>query len=186
MRLQKLTTKPKMTIFGPVRMQSLAYLLIILVLYQVGAAWTIYSAAIWIHKKNKEFRLSDTSRWETFSLSQTEYEALLIEEDEIEMNGKLYDIVTRKQCANRIEIVVVADQAENKMKRTLKALQNEGTGWSELTKRAQAFGMSVFSPEKSLNVDIRPFVINTVSYFTYSEDNFQKGVLGVLEQPPAA
>ena len=175
-----------MTIFDPVRKLSLAYLLIILVLYQIGAAWTIYSAAIWIHKENKEFRLSDTSRWETFSLSQTEYEALLIEEDEIQMNGKLYDIVTRKHCANRIEIVVVADHAENKMKRTLKALQKDETGWSEFTKRAQAFGMSVFSPEKSLSVDIRLFTITTLTYFTYSEDNFQKGILGVLEQPPAA
>lgn len=175
-----------MTIFGAVRKQSLAYLLIILVFYQIGAAWTIYSAAIWIHKKNKEFRLSDTNRWETFSLSQTEYEALLIEEDEIEMNGKLYDIVRRKQYANRIEIVVVADQAENKMKRTLKSLQKEETGWSEFTKRAQAFGLTVYSPEKSLQVDIRLFMAEIQSFFIYSEDSFQKGIFGVLEQPPAA
>jgi hypothetical protein len=118
-------------------------------------------------------------------ISVADFESNLIEDDEIELDGMMYDIVFTEHVNGMIVLTAVADQAENKMKRTLNALQKEETGWSELTKRAQAFGMTVFCPEKSLKLDIRPFLITALSYFSYTENSFQKGIISILEEPPA-
>jgi hypothetical protein len=45
--------------------------------------------------------------------------------------------------------------------------------------------MTVFCPEKSLKLDIRPFLITALSYFSYTENSFQKGIISILEEPPA-
>ena len=75
--------------------------------------------------------------------------------------------------------------AENKMKKTLNGLQQEGTGWSELAKSAQAFSRSVFYPEKNLQINL-PVTIAAFTYFTCAENNFVKGIFCIPEQPPAA
>jgi hypothetical protein len=159
--------------------------MLILMICQIGAAWTVFSTALWIHKQNKQARLSDEGHWEEFVISVADFESNLIEDDEIELDGMMYDIVFTEHVNGMIVLTAVADQAENKMKRTLNALQKEETGWSELTKRAQAFGMTVFCPEKSLKLDIRPFLITALSYFSYTENSFQKGIISILEEPPA-
>ena len=159
--------------------------MIILVIGQIGAAWTVFSTAIWIHQQNKQARLSDKGKWEEFVLSSAEFESRLIEDDEIELDAKLYDIVFVQRVGSQVIITAVADHAENKMKKTLDGLQQEETGWSELAKCAQAFSMSIFCPEKTLQVNIPPSTA-AVTYFTFAANNFFKGIFCIPDQPPAA
>jgi hypothetical protein len=68
--------------------KALAIILTLLVFCQVGAVWTLFSTAIWLHKQNKEARLAEQSRWEEFSISETQFESWLEGDDEIEINNK--------------------------------------------------------------------------------------------------
>jgi hypothetical protein len=159
--------------------------MIFLVICHIGAAWTLFSTAIWVHKQNKQSRLADKERWVEFILTAYEFDSQLVEEDEIEIEGQLYDIVSSQKSNGMVTITAVADQAENKMKRTLSGLQKEETGWSEVAKRAQLFSMAVFHPEK--NLQFFPYTYNLrASFFHYPDNNFSEGFPGTQYQPPAA
>lgn len=162
-----------------------AYLMTILVISQIGAAWTVFSTARWIHKQNKQARLSDKSHWEEFHLSHAEYEASIVEEGEIEIQGQLYDVVSTRMQNGRYSITAVADNAENKLNKTLNGLHSDSTGWSEIAKQAQLFSTALFLPEKNLRLLNPNFALN-ISYFQISNNGFNKGFLRTQEQPPAA
>ena len=164
--------------------KAISITLLFLVLCHVGATWTIFSAALWIHKQNKELRLSDETRWEKFSLSAAVFESSLIEENEIEIDNQLFDIVSIERHGDSISVIAVADHAENKMRRTLSGLQSEKTGWSQLAKQAQSFAFSVFQPEKTLRISLRGNVLCSV-FFQMQENNACQGEPTVLDQPPS-
>jgi hypothetical protein len=168
---------------APMLRKTLGPVMIVLVICQIGAAWTLFSTAIWIHKQNKQSRLADKGRWEQFIMTTYEFESTLIEECEIEIKGQLYDIVSSEISDGMVTITAVADHAENKMKRTLRGLQKEETGWSEVAKKAQLFSMAVFHPEKNLQFFGHTFLITT-EYFHYPDNNFSEGFLGRQVQPP--
>jgi hypothetical protein len=70
------------------------------------------------------------------------------------------------------------------MKRTLNRLQNETTGWSQLSKLASAFSMTVFIQETILVIErtvIQPTIRH--SYF-YSNSRNQLNP-SAIERPPA-
>jgi hypothetical protein len=161
----------------------LALILTLLVFCQVGSVWTLFSTAIWLHKKNKAIRLADQSRWEEFSLSKTQFESWLEGDDEIEINNKLYDIVSIDQTRDQVIIIAVADHAENKMKRTLSGLQDEDSGWSQLAKRTQEFSSSVFRPEKALHIP-KAASISPEIYFHFADNRLCKGLRFLPDQPP--
>jgi len=164
--------------------KALSIVLLAIVLSHLGAMWSIYSAALWLHKQNKEVRLSDKTRWEEITLSSTAFEAALVEEDEIEIDNQLFDIVSSFRNGDIIQLIVVADHAENKMKRTLSGLQKEKTGWSNFAKQADSFACSVFHPETTLRICQQNFVMRSVHY--QIQDNLIcKGKQSVPEQPPA-
>jgi hypothetical protein len=163
----------------------IALILTLLVFCQVGSVWTLFSTAIWLHKQNKAVRLADQSRWEEFSLSNTQYESWLEGDDEIEINDKLYDIVSINQTRDRVIIIAVADHAENKMKRTLSGLQEEESGWSQLAKRTQEFSTSVFRPEKTLHIQRTATILPKI-HFHFSDNRLCKGLQYLPEQPPTA
>jgi hypothetical protein len=164
--------------------QTIALVLTLLVVCQIGAVWTIFSTAIWIHQQNKAVRLSDQSRWEQFSLTAQQFESQLEGESEIEINDQLYDVVAIERVGAQVNIIAVADDAENKMRQTLIGLQKEETGWSQLAKRAQAFSFSAFYPEKSLEVFQQTSELQTV-YFQYHDNHLCRGLQRLPEIPPA-
>jgi hypothetical protein len=161
----------------------IALILTLLVFCQVGSVWTLFSTAIWLHKQNKAVRLADQSLWEEFSLSNTQFESWLAGDDEIEINNKLYDIVSIDQTRDRVIIIAVADHAENKMKRTLSGLQDEESGWSQLAKRTQEFSASVFRPEMTLQIS-RPAGTLSQIYFHFVDNQLCEGLQRLPEQPP--
>jgi hypothetical protein len=163
---------------------AIALILTLLVFCQVGSVWTLFSTAIWLHKQNKAVRLADQSRWEEFSLSKTQFESWLQGDDEIEINNKLYDIVSIDQTKDQVIIIAVADHAENKMKRTLSCLQKDQSGWSQLAKRAQEFSFSNFRPEKTLRFS---FVkgLPQKEYYQFAENLLCKGLQKLPDQPPS-
>jgi hypothetical protein len=163
--------------------KALAIILTLLVFCQVGAVWTLFSTAIWLHKQNKEARLADQSRWEEFSISETQFESWLEGDDEIEINNKLYDIVSIDRMGAQVNIVAVADHAENKMKRTLSGLQHEESGWSQLAKHAQEYSTSFFRPENTLQIS-RPVGIVPQIYFHFVDNQLCEGLRRLAEQPP--
>ena len=165
--------------------KAISITLLFLVLCHVVSTWTIFSAALWIHKQNKEFRLSDKTRWKEFSLSAAIFESSLIEEDEIEIDDQLFDIVSIERNGEFINVIAVADYAENKMRRTLSGLQREKTGWSQLAKQGQSFAFSVFQPEKTLRIYSQANV-SCCDFFNMPENNLCKGEGTVLDQPPSA
>ena len=164
--------------------KGISITLLFLVLCHVGATWTIFSAALWIHKQNKEFRLSDETRWEKFSLSAAVFESSLIEENEIEIDNQVFDIISIERNGDSISVLAVADHAENKMRRTLNGFQSEKTGWSQLARQAQLFAFSPFQPEKTLRISLRGNVLCSV-FFQIQENNACKGKPTVLDQPPS-
>jgi hypothetical protein len=160
-----------------------APLLIALVICQIGAAWTVFSTAIWIHKQNKQARLADKKKWEEFQLTALEFEASLVDESEIEIKGQLYDIVTSQELDGIVKITAVADRAENKMKRTLSGLQKEDSGWSEVAKQVQSFSAAVYRPAQTLFFWASNFPTDTC-YIHYPEVNNSKGFPKNIDQPP--
>jgi len=164
--------------------KALSIILLAIIFGHLGAMWTLYSAAIWLHKQNKEARLSDKSRWEEVTLSSAAFEAGMVEKDEIEIENQLYDIVSIYRDGETIKLVVVADHAENKMKRTLGGLQKEKTGWSNLAKQAQSFALSLFHPESTLRISSKRLVLEPV-YFHSQENLICEGSYTVPDQPPA-
>ena len=164
--------------------KALSIILLAIVIGHLGAMWAIYSTAIWLHKQTKEARLADKTRWEEISLSSAAFEASLVEKDEIEIENQLYDIVTFYRDGETIKLVVVADHAENKMKRTLGGLQKEKTGWSHLAKQAQSFALSIFHPESTLRISSKICVLEPV-YFHSQEYLICEGNYSVPDQPPA-
>lgn len=165
--------------------KAISITLLFLILYHVISTWTIFSAALWLHKQNKELRLSDKTRWEEFALSLAVFESSLIEEDEIEIGDQLFDIVSIERNGEFINVIAVADYAENKMRRTLSGLQSEKTGWSQLAKQGQSFAFSVFQPEKTLRISSQANV-SCSAFFHMQENNLCKGERTVLDQPPSA
>jgi len=159
--------------------------LIVLVVCQVGAAWTVFSTAIWIHKQTKESRLADKEKWEEFVLTRDEFDASLLDENEIEIKGLLYDIVTFQELDGMVTITAVADHAENKMKRTLSGLQKEDTGWSEVAKRVQSFSLAVYHPEQTLRF-YAPHLPSDESYTSFPKYDLSEGFLLKKDQPPTA
>jgi hypothetical protein len=167
------------------RRKALSLILLAIVVSHLGAAWTLYSAALWLHKQNKELRLSDTTRWVEMTLSTNVFEESLVEEDEIEIDNQLFDIVSSYRDGDTIKLIAVADHAENKIRRTLSGLQNEKTGWSQLAKQAQSFAFSFFQPEKTLSVSL-PDNVSCRAFFNNQKNNLLKGEPTILEQPPSA
>jgi hypothetical protein len=167
------------------RIRLTAHLLALLLICQIGAVWSVFSTAMWLHKQHKQSRLADKSQWVGFTFSTSELESRLIEEDEFEIDGILYDIVSIRPFESGVEVTAVSDHAENKMKRTLHNLQNEKTGWSELAKLAQSFSYSVFRPEQGLRIAMPVFKIE-ITYFNYPDNNCHRGLPRIPELPPAA
>jgi hypothetical protein len=108
----------------------------------------------------------------------------LVEEDEIEIDNQLFDIVWVHQEGESIKLILVADHAENKMKRTLSGLQKEKTGWSQFAQLAQSYAFSLFHPESTLIISRERFALERV-YFNAQENLICKGNQNVPEQPPA-
>jgi len=164
--------------------KSIAAILVLLVLGQIGGAWMIYTTALWVHKTNRESRLLDVSKRVLFELPASEYRAAIVEEGEIVIQNRLYDVVSVAENGETVLIVAIPDQAENKMKRTLSGLQNETTGWSQLSKLASAFSMTVFIQESILAIE-RMVIQQTIrhSYF-YSNSRDQLNP-SAIERPPA-
>jgi hypothetical protein len=80
-------------------------------------------------------------------------------------------------------VLAIPDHAENKMKRTLNGLQNETTGWSQLSKLASSFSLTVFVQETILVLEstlIKPNIRH--SYF-YSNSRDQLNP-STIERPP--
>jgi hypothetical protein len=167
------------------RLKYVAILLSILVVCQIGAAWTIYSTAIWLHKQSKQSRISDVNKWEHFRLSASDFETWKIEDDEIEIEHILYDIVFIEESGNDVEIFAVADEKENKMKRTLNGLQNESSGWSEFTNLAQAFSLTFYETETAVQLPATYFESKTV-YFSRYHERLCRGINRNPMQPPCS
>jgi hypothetical protein len=161
-----------------------AAILILLVISQIGGAWMVYTTALWVHKTNRETRLLDISKGVQFELTVADYREALVEEGEIVIQNRLYDIVSVSENGENLIVLAIPDHTENKMKRTLNGLQNETTGWSQLSKLASAFSMTVFVQETILVLEstvIQPTIRH--SYF-YSNSRNQLNP-SAIERPPA-
>lgn len=181
--LNKSAKKIKNTIFAAMRLRSLAMLLSILIVCQIGAAWTIFSTAIWLHKQSKQTRINDAAKWEYFRLSPADFAAFLVEDDEIVIENTLYDIVSFNESDGIVEIYVVADAKENKMKRTLRGLQNDSAGWSEFAEMAQEFSTTPYHTERTLEVLATQLNYNLV-HFSFYDEVLCAGMNRKPEQPP--
>ena len=159
-------------------------MLILLVLSQIGGAWMVYTTALWVHKTNRESRLLDVSKRVQFELPASEYRAAIVEEGEIVIQGRLFDIVSVSENGEKVIVVAIPDQAENKMKRTLSGLQNETTGWSQLSKLASAFSMTVFIQETILVIERTVIQPNIRHSYFYSNSLDQLNP-SAIERPPA-
>lgn len=161
-----------------------AAMLILLVLSQIGGAWMVYTTALWVHKTNRETRLLDISKRVQFELTIAEYQEALVEEGEIIIQNRLYDVVSVSENGENVIVLAIPDHAENKMKRTLNGLQNETTGWSQLSKLASSFSMTVFVQETILVIE-RTVILTVIrhSYF-YSNSRNQLNS-SAIERPPA-
>lgn len=130
-------------------LRALIILLIALILAQLGGVWMVYSTALAIHKQNKEYRLADQSKWQTFELNPDEFELQLVKDDEIMIEGVLYDIVQISYQPAMVRIVATPDNAENKLKNSLSRLQSECCGWSDIAKRVQTFAAMSYIPSQA-------------------------------------
>ena len=133
-------------------LRALTVLLIALILAQLGGVWMVYSTALVIHKQNKEHRLADQSKWQTFELSPEAIKLQLVKDDEIIIDGQLYDIVQISYQPTVVHVVATPDKAENKLKNSLSRLQSECGGWSDIAKRVQAFAAISYVPSQVLRL----------------------------------
>jgi cell division protein FtsL len=127
-------------------LRALTVLLIALILAQLGGVWMVYSTALVIHKQNKEHRLADQSKWQTFELSPEAIKLQLVKDDEIIIDGQLYDIVQISYQPTVVHVVATPDKAENKLKNSLSRLQSECGGWSDIANRVQTFAATSYIP----------------------------------------
>jgi hypothetical protein len=164
--------------------RSIAAILTLLVLSQIGGAWMVYTTALLVHKQNKESRLSDESKRVQIALPLSEYQSALVEEGEILFENRLYDVVSVLEIGEHVLITAVPDHAENKLKRTLSGLQNETTGWSEFANLASAFSITTFIQEPTLtfnSISIEHIQNHSYCYLTAKSQQHP----AALERPPA-
>ena len=62
--------------------------------------------------KEKSILKSEKSLLKTITLSLNEYENNLLDDHEIKLENKLYDIINKKITGNRVEIKVISDEDE--------------------------------------------------------------------------
>jgi hypothetical protein len=127
-----------------VKSRILALLLTLCILSQVGGIWVLYTTAIAVHKQNKELRMSDQSKWIARVFSLDSFHALLEGEDELVIDGVMFDIVSATEHNSLVTAILVEDRAENKLKNTLSGIQKSHSGWSETARMAVSFGISPY------------------------------------------
>jgi hypothetical protein len=127
-----------------VKSRIIALLLTLCILSQVGGIWVLYTTAIAVHKQNKELRMSDQSKWITRVFSIEGFHAHLEGEDELVIDGVIFDIVSATEHDSRVSATLVEDHAENKLKNTLSGIQKSNNGWSETAQMAVSFGISPY------------------------------------------
>jgi hypothetical protein len=160
-----------------------AAILILLVLSQIGGAWMVYTTALWVHKTNRDTRLLDTSKRVQLELTVAEYREALVEEGEIVIQNRLFDVVSVSENGENVIVLAIPDHAENKMKRTLNGLQNETTGWSQLSKLASSFSLTVFVQETILVLESTLIQPNIRHSYFYSNSRDQLNP-STIERPP--
>ncbi|MFM7727536.1 MAG: hypothetical protein ACKO7B_12595, partial [Flavobacteriales bacterium] len=106
-------------------------------------------------------------------------------EDELEIDGILYDIVSTSREGECVEVVAVADNAEQKLKHTIGGLHQHENQLQSLAKIACAFGLTVCEPEESVEATTVSFPTGQ-SICIHPKNSIRKGVLRNLEQPPNA
>jgi hypothetical protein len=164
--------------------KSIAAILILLALSQIGGAWMVYTTALWVHKTNRESRLLQASKRVQFVLTASEYRAALVEEEEIVIHNRMYDVVSVSENCENVIVIAVPDDAENKLKRTLNELQKESTGWSELANLASAFSITSFIQEPILTMRclLIPMIL---THSSFCLTPVAKGSDLAIEHPPA-
>ena len=130
------------------KLRAIIILMIALILAQLGGVWMVYSTALAIHKQNKEHRMADQSKWQTFELSLDAFEHQRVEDDEIMIDGQIHDIVKISYQPTLVRVVAIPDKAENKLKNSLSRLQSECCGWSDIAKRVQTFAATSYIPSQ--------------------------------------
>jgi hypothetical protein len=163
--------------------KALAVVLVAIVIGQLGAMWAVLVSAIWVHKQAKEIRISNPQLWEHLSLSESEFLQFSREDDELEIDGKLYDIVELNQMDECFEVIAVADHVEQNMKRNLGGLEQTENQLNDWAKIACAFSLAVCQPEEM--EEISHFLSDMeVSPCTHPNDFLRKGIFNRPEQPP--
>jgi hypothetical protein len=144
----------------------------------------VYTTALWVHKTNRESRLLQASKRVQFVLTASEYRAALVEEEEVVIHNRMYDVVSVSENCENVIVIAVPDDAENKLKRTLNELQKESTGWSELANLASAFSITSFIQEPILTMRclLIPMILTHSSFYLTP---VAKGSDLAIEHPPA-
>jgi hypothetical protein len=149
----RLDSQKHFRIFASVNTRLCALILSICLFSQIGGIWMVYTAAIVIHKQNKELRISDSSKWITRVLSHEQFYAFREGQDELMIDGVMFDIVSVAEHGSIVTAVMVEDGAENKLKNTLTGIQRSNHGWSETAKMAASFGLSPYLPANTTQLD---------------------------------
>lgn len=161
-----------------------SYILAILIVSQIGGVWVVYTTAIWLHKQNKNARLADQSKWQHFELSPAAFESFRLEEDEVMLNGQLFDIVAIKTTSQGLVITATPDYAENKLVRTLQGFQRENNGWSEFARLAQLFSLTLYETNTQ-QIEVLEGFETKKRHHAYYITHFSRWVRTKEEQPPA-
>lgn len=156
-----------------------------LIFAQIGGVWVVYTTALAIHKQNKNRRLANKDNWIEYEMAADEFKRALQGEDEIVINGLLHDIVKATTHKDKIAVVVVEDHAENKLKSTLKGIQSDSAGWSDLAKKAYAFGFSGYEPARPVSAPVfnQPRVI--LRHSARYHGGFSKRIRVLVDHPPS-
>ena len=163
--------------------KAVAVILISVVVAQIGAMWAVLTSAIWVHKQTKELRMTNPDLWVCFNLSNSELEELGREKDELVINGKLYDIVSIHSTGATFEVIAVADEREDTMKRNLSGLHSKKTDFTDLARLACTFSLTLYHPEDMLGVSLHRFAPEK-PLCEISAEGTRKGIYWNPGQPP--
>lgn len=175
----------KMPIFVGMFRRAISVILIFVVIAQIGAMWAVLTSALWVHKQTKEMRMSNSSLWVRFNFSDSEWKEFGSEKDEIEIEGKLYDIVSIIRADDVVEIIAVADHAEEDLKRNLSGLNSKAPDFSNLARLACSFSLTPYHVEETFQFAFLHYPIET-SHCDIPAECICKGIYPNPEQPPAA
>jgi hypothetical protein len=120
---------------------------------QIVGIWGIYSAGLIIHKQTKEIRLTNSNEWVEFNFTPEEFREICIENGELIIEGRLYDLVKSEVTSTYAKITVIADVEEEILNATITQIQSNKHGWSDMAKYAVELSLSPFTLHPFLAFD---------------------------------